>query len=278
MLKSSFSHLLAGVVIFAIILVAGYFYFVQIQSGQAFDNVAYFGHKAVDRAALHYDGDLLGEVSVRALLIVAGVLFVLSLFRRRFLIGLVIIGGLAGAVVGAELFKHHLPRPELAAPDGAVPAYFSQDTYPSGHTTIGTSVVLAFLMLAPVRWRPWLAGPAGLFSASYATAVLFEGWHRPSDAVGGILWSGVCLGLAAAFVIACQRSVTPPAPISRGALSLSAGICALSLMLAWFSTGWLGPQFPAADFPFLFMTGLIVLTAFAVTAWFGWVLSAEGSL
>jgi len=264
--------------VFTVLLVAGYFFFVQTKGGQAFDNVAYFGHRAVDRAALHYDSDLLAKVNVRVLLIVAGVLFLIALVRRRWLVGPAIIGTLAFAVLGAELLKHNLPRTELSAPSGSVPVYFHQDTYPSGHTTVGTSVVLAFLLLAPARWRRWLAGVAGFVSASYATAVLFEGWHRPSDALGGILWSGLCLGMVALCLLAVHRNTSPPPPVSRGALAFGGTLCVAALLLALFNGGALTPEQGALNIPFLVMTVSIVLLAFAVTGWLGWVLSGDDAL
>lgn len=278
MSRSSRAHLLTGVTVFMVLLVAGYFFFVQTKVGQTFDNVAYFGHSGVDRAALHYDSDLLGEVSVRVLLLVAGVLFLITLLRRRWLVGPAVIGGLACAVVGAELLKRNLPRAELSAPIGSVPAYFHHDTYPSGHTTVGTSVVLAFLLLAPARWRRWLGGGAGFISASYATAVLFEGWHRPSDALGGILWSGICLGTVALVLMVIRRNASPPAPVSRGALAFSIALGGVALLLALFNGGALNPAQGLLNVPFLVMTVSIVILAFTVTGWFGWVLSADDAL
>ncbi len=276
--KTSLQHLLFGICLFALLLVAGYFLFVGTAAGQAFDNVAYFGHRSVDREALRYDSDILGLVSVRAIGIAIAVLGVISLIRWRIVMGVLAIIGMVMAVSGAEMLKHKLPRHELSAPSGPVPSYFQEDTYPSGHTTIGTSIVLALLLVMPARWRPWLAGVAGLVSASYGTAVLFAGWHRPSDALGGVLWSGLCLGLVAAIGLALRRRMSPPGRVCWPALGVSGILCLFALFFAWFSTGWLGPQLPEADFSFLVMTGLIVLAAFSVTAWFAWALQAEDDL
>lgn len=278
MKKPTIYYLLAGAGLFALLLVAGFFAFVWTAPGQALDNRAYFGHEAIERAALAYDEDLLRVVSVRALFGVAAVLFLISLVRRRVLTGLVVIAALACAVEGAELFKKHLPRQELAADYGPVPAYFIGDTYPSGHTTIGTSVALAFLLLLPARWRPWLAAAAGWISASYATAVLFVGWHRPSDALGGILWSGLCMALAAAAVLAVRQRNVRPGPACRPALALSALLGIAGCTLAWLATGWTGQRFLDADMPFLVMTLLIVAAATALTAWFGRLLASAEHL
>lgn len=277
MARSTLFHLLAGLALMAVLLVAGYGFFVLTSAGQAFDNQAYFGHAAVDRLAQTYDADLLQEVNKRALLCVAGAVFIFALLRRKFLLGFLAVAALGTAVIGAELLKHNLPRQELSAPSAPVPAYFKQDTYPSGHTTIGTSTALAFLLVAPALWRPWLAYLGGLLSASYATAVLFLGWHRPSDAFGGILWSGACFVGVAIVYLLIKKNQLPPGPPHRWALALSVAFALGSFAAAWMATGWLGPEFPDADFPFLGMTALIVFSAYLLTAWFAWALQHVGA-
>src|SRR6202044_1267063 len=63
---------------------------------------------------------------------------------------------------------------------------------------------LSLLLVSSSRWRPWLAVAAGCMTATFATGVLFAGWHRPSDALGALAWSGFlyergsCLGNPAA--------------------------------------------------------------------------------
>lgn len=278
MKKPTIYYLLAGVGLFAGLFVLGYLAFVWTPVGQALDNRAYFGHEAVRRGSLVYDQDLLRVVSVRALLAVAAVLFVISLVRRRLLTGLLVIASLACAVEGAEVFKKHLPRQSLAAVYGPEPSYLRGDTYPSGHTTIGTSVALAFLLLLPGRWRPWLGVAGGWMSASYATAVLFVGWHRPSDALGGIFWSGVCMGSTALVALAFQRSGPVPGPACRPALVVSGLLAIAGCTLAWLATGWFGPNFFQADWSFLAMTLLIIVAAVSLTAWFGRLLASAERL
>lgn len=273
--RSSIAQLLLGALLSFVTLVVGYFIFVQTAWGQAFDNIAYFGHHSVDREALKYDADILGIVRVKTLVIAVAVLAVISLIRLRFIMGAFTILGMAFAIEGAEQLKHHLPRPDLAAAIGAIPGYFKFDTYPSGHTTIGTSIVLSLMLVLPAKWRPWLSGFAGLVSASYGTAVLFAGWHRPSDAIGGILWTGFCLCSAAAIAMALRRQWGQPTPLPKAVLVLNGLLGVVALFFAWCATGWLGPQSPDADAPFLVMTAAIVVSAMTLTTWFGWQMSAE---
>ncbi len=58
-------------------------------------------------------------------------------------------------------------------------------TFPSGHLAVTSALVLAALAVARPRLLAWVAGPLVVVVA--AVAVVVVGWHRPSDAVGGVL-------------------------------------------------------------------------------------------
>jgi hypothetical protein len=147
---------------------------------------------------------------------------------------------------------------------------FQRDTYPSGHATIGTSLVIALLLVSPARWRPWLAVLAGFMSASFATGVLFAGWHRPSDALGGIAWSGFCMSMAAVAAVILRGREIPRSELARGALLSSAAVAVLVFAIAWLSAANASDEYPNADAPFLILTLLIVAGSFSVCAWLGW--------
>ena len=255
-------HLLAGAANLMALLAAGYAFFVWTPAGQAIDNAGYAGRQIVGGEAKTYDMDLLGEVTRRSLLYSLGALFAVSLILRRPVVGLLAVGAAAAAVIGAEFLKAHLPREILSAPLTPVPAYFSSDTYPSGHTTIGTSLGLVLVVVAGPLLRPWIAVLAGAVSASYATAVLFMGWHRPSDALGGIFWSGLCLGAAAALAAIVHGHHAPPARSPAWMVSAAiAAVSAIALGTIVFSTD--APH----QVPFFGMSAAIIAAAFAVPAW-----------
>ena len=91
-----------------------------------------------------------------------------------------------------------LPRPHL---DPSAPPWHLDNVFPSGHTTIGMATAVAFVLVVPYRAR----GPAAVAGAVYATAVaastLEAGWHRTSDALGGIfLVCGMAAWACAALV------------------------------------------------------------------------------
>lgn len=262
-----------GVASLAVLLAAGYGFFVLTAAGQAIDYAAYFGRGLEARVGGDYDRHILSWITPLHLAAAAGFVFVLAAVRRRPLTGLVAAAAVFAAVFGAEWFKKNLPRPELSRPPGPVPAYFSGDTYPSGHTTAGTSVAMGLILAVGFRWRWAVSLAAAAVSSSYATAVLFLGWHRPSDAFGGILWSAICLGFAGLLLLIIHRP--PPRaeilrwPVAAGFLLL----CLSGLAVGWWWTGdpW---QLTARDAPLAAMLALIVIPAFATCAWLASALGA----
>ncbi len=82
-----------------------------------------------------------------------------------------------------------LERPPL------VPSFIFDNSYPSGHTTVGMSVAVAAMLVVPRRLLLPTAVGAGIFGSAFGVAVVAAGWHRPSDAVGAFL---VVLSVAAA--------------------------------------------------------------------------------
>lgn len=144
----------------------------------------------------------LGLVSVEFILVALGVAVGVALLRRR-------VARAAGAtllVVGAnvttQILKEAIPRPFFGIG--------TENTLPSGHVTVVTSLVLATLLVAPSRLR----APVALLAAGAGTltgaATIIQRWHRPSDVVAAF---GVCaLWTGLAFVLADRGHATPGRP------------------------------------------------------------------
>lgn len=258
------THLLLGAALAGLLLSAGYFAFIRTAAGQHWDNEGYAGRRIIFGEIRTYDADILSQVNSLTLLMSLGGLFLVSLVLRRPVVGLVAVAAAAAAIFGAEFLKHILPRELLSMPAVPVPPYFSTDTYPSGHTTVGTSLALASLLIFGSWLRPWLAVIAGMVSTSYATAVFILGWHRPSDAIGGIAWSGLCLACAAALLVLFHGHHAPP---SRSpAWIFSAAIAFLLTALLAF-TIFFHPLDQASTIPFFSMSAAIIAAGFALPAW-----------
>jgi membrane-associated phospholipid phosphatase len=199
-------RLLLGALICALLLIVCYFLLVGTPWGHQVDDDAYFGHEALSGKVIRLDSDLLDLVTKATLLLAAVVLLLIAAVRRCTFVGVVAMAGFGCAVVGAEVLKSKLPWRALVPDDGLFERGFQTGTFPSGHATIGTALTLSLLLVSSSRWRPWLAVLGGCVSSIFATSVLFAGWHRPSDALGALAWSGLCMNIAAAFAVRLSRS------------------------------------------------------------------------
>jgi hypothetical protein len=266
--------LLLGALVCAILLVVGYFVLVSTSWGHQLDDDAYLGRKALSRKVISLDTDMLDLVNTAALLLAAVVLLVIAKVRRCTFIGVIAVVGFGFAVIGAEVLKEKLPWRALVPDDALLERRMQAETYPSGHATIGTSLALSLILVSSSSWRPWLAVAAGCMSSTFATAVLFAGWHRPSDALGALAWSGLCMTVAAAFAVRVGGRPRPAMAHASRALLGSLGVGILVAVATWLIAAAAAPAYPYGDLPFFVLTGLTIAGAFSLIAWYGWQLRA----
>jgi len=267
-------RLLFGALLSAALLIAGYLVVVSTSWGHQLDDDAYFGRKALSRKVIVLDSKLLDHVGKAVLLLAAVILLVIATVRRCTFVGVIAVIGFGCAVIGAEILKHSLPWRPLVPDDHLLRSNLRFETYPSGHATIGTSLALGLLLVSPSRWRPWLAVAAGCLSATFATGVLFAGWHRPSDALGALAWSGLCMTVAAAFAVRLRGRPRPAIAHPRRAAFTSVALGILVAVGTWTFGAAEAPEYPFGDLPFFVLTGLIIASAFTMIAWYGWELRA----
>jgi len=261
-----------GLIVCVLLVLGGYLLFVNTRWGQKIDEAAYSGRHIVAPALIEYDRLILDPVSASTLVVAMALILMAGAFRRCLVAAAIIAVGFACAVVGAELLKHALPWHALLPRDTKLPLDLQRHTYPSGHTTIGTSLSIALILLSPTRWRLWMAVIAGLFSASFATGVLFVGWHRPSDALGGIFWSGSCMSLTALLIIALRGKPIGKVQPGEGAFLRCILLIILLTMIVplLFTAAQIDATQVAAQVPFLILTLLIAMSSFGLAVWFGW--------
>ncbi len=267
-------RLLLGALGCAVLLGVGYLVLVSTSWGHQIDDDAYFGRQALSRKVIRLHSDLLDLVSQAALVSAAIVILGIATVRRCTFVGVIAVAGFGCAVVGAEVLKHKLSWLAMVPNDGLLDRGLQTGTYPSGHATVGTSLALSLLLVASSRWRPWLAVAAGCMSATFATGVLFVGWHRPSDALGALAWSGLCMNVAAALAVRfCGRSRLVIAHPEHAVFG-SAGLAILVAAATWLIAAEAAPDYPYGDLPFFVLTALIIAGAFSLIAWYGWQLRA----
>ncbi|MEO5744186.1 MAG: phosphatase PAP2 family protein [Terracoccus sp.] len=97
--------------------------------------------------------------------------------------GVLTVLGIAAALGLAEAMKTVLPTVSHGPGDLLVVG----GSFPSGHVAVTTAVVLAALSVAGPRLMKVLWLPAVVLPGVTAVATIAVGWHRPSDAIGGVL-------------------------------------------------------------------------------------------
>ncbi|MGC5290557.1 phosphatase PAP2 family protein [Micromonospora sp. DT231] len=125
-----------------------------------------------------------------------GAVLVVGALRRRLAAGVVGVGMVLCAVVVAGAVKSALPRPDLQ-----IESSTTHNSFPSGHVTAATALLLAFMLVLPGWARRWLVVPGAAGVALIAAATMIAGWHRFSDALGGVLLGVAVFCLAAAALV-----------------------------------------------------------------------------
>jgi hypothetical protein len=267
------TRFVTGTIVCYVLLIIFYVALVGTDWGHQLDDHAFLSRGALNRRVVTLDVALLMPINDATILIAAGVLLLVSVVRRRVLVGLVAIAGFSAAVIGAEILKDLVfPWRALIPDDARLGKYLEINSYPSGHATVATAFVLALLIVSPAGWRRWSGPVAGATSSIFATGVLFAGWHRASDALGALAWCGVCMNLAAAAAVRLRGHPV----ISKTNLPLLGSlVLGIVLLAAFFGiAAAAAPQHPVGDLPFYLLTGLIIVNAFTLTAWYSWQLGA----
>jgi membrane-associated phospholipid phosphatase len=132
---------------------------------------------AIERLAL-------ATVSLATLAVGLLVLGVVTVRRRGVGAGVRIVASVVGAAVSAEVLKRVLPFDPGQTDTGQA---ITSGSFPSGHSAIAAAFALAVAAtLGPRLARLWW-GPLVMWVSLVAAGTVAAGWHRPSDAVGGVL-------------------------------------------------------------------------------------------
>jgi membrane-associated phospholipid phosphatase len=266
--------IILGLLVCAVLFILSYVALVNTPWGHALDDGASFGRKALSPKIVTLNARLLDHVTKGTLLAAVGILFLIAIARRCVLVGVIAVAGFGSAVLGAEVFKDTLSWRALIQEDRLLETTLRVASYPSGHATIGTAFALGLLLVSSARWRPWLGIAAGGLSSLFAAGVLFAGWHRSSDAIGALAWSGFCMNLAALIAIRLRGQRSVPIANAEHAVFGSIGFGILVIAGSWLAAGTVGPGHLRAIIPFFAATNLVIAGAFLLTAWYSWQLRA----
>ncbi len=181
--------------------------------------------------------DILDAIRVQSLVVGLLVLIAIGLWRRRPWAAASAVLLFAGTILLAEVLKLVLPRPDLSQLEDR-PLFDGINTFPSGHATIATSLVLALLLVSSARARPWVAVVGLVWAATATWGTLAAGWHRPSDAVGGILLATACFAGGASWLLPRHWRSATGTKLADQLLPMGGLLLALLALAARIMTWW----------------------------------------
>src|SRR6516164_4605726 len=146
-IKTVQSRFVLAAIVCALLLIANYFAMVGTPWGHQFDDDAFLGRKALVRKVITLDSDLLKLVRKRTLFLGAMATLAIAVMRRCTIVGVIAVA--------------------------ALDARRSLNTCSHGICWYPMTPCLKVAFR-----RPWLAIAGGCISATFATGVLFVGWHR----------------------------------------------------------------------------------------------------
>ncbi len=202
---------------------------VRTHVGQHLDDDALLG-RSLNYRVQEATQRLLNSIDVSSLVLVGGAIVVLAITRAQLRLGVaaaVLIGGATGT---AELLKRILTRPALTGP-----ARLATASFPSGHTAVAASLALGVVLVVPPRWRGVTAVAGTGYAVAVGAATVTAGWHRPSDAIAGLLlavaWAAaICAVLveAPSGTRAERHRATRGTRLAVGTLVVGAALLALT--------------------------------------------------
>lgn len=216
-----------------------------VPGGRAHDAAALLGFSDLWRPRIDTAANAVARsVSARPYALLAIILLVVAVIRRRPRTALAVAVVLLGAGLSAEALKPLLAHPHAYAGNKLVEA----GSWPSGHSTAAMSLALCAVMVAPARMRVVVALVGSLLAVAVSFALLVLAWHLPSDVVGGYLLAGLWASLAVAGLQRAEAgwpssySPAPPAGrptgsslaaiVGREAVVPAALLCAMAAVLS----------------------------------------------
>ncbi|MFI8977358.1 phosphatase PAP2 family protein [Nocardia asteroides] len=165
---------------------------VRTGAGQTVENAALRGADQASARDAHQAAAGLAAITVYSLAAAVVLIAVIAALRRR--VDLMVAGVgviVVGQLVVQTLKRFVLPRPELVEVTGQ----YTQNSLPSGHTTIAMTVLFAAVLVVPYRWRGLVIVVVAAWAVGIGQYTLTAKWHRLSDtlAADAISLSIACL-------------------------------------------------------------------------------------
>lgn len=264
----------SAVVLFAVVYVVA----VWTPGMQEFEDAALRGALQVDAEALTTADNGLGTITVASLAVACVVLAIVGWIRGGWCMAAIVAGIVVVGLGVAEVLKRWvLPRPELIV-DGS-----TFNTFPSGHTTIAMTVVVATLVVVPWRWRGLVMFFVMWWGVGIGSLTVTARWHRLSDTLGGDLIALAAGSLAALLLV--RAGMVAPVEGARprlrvvfvavfAGLATVAAVCGIVLVIAFLAREAIA-DISAEEWDWYAYNGALMLSAacsiaVALVAWWTW--------
>ena len=248
-----------------------YLLVIRTHWGQELDERTLLGADVISDVRAAQADRFLRIVSVGTLGLAMALVAAVGYLRQRPRLALIAAASIAVALGITELLKLViLERPDFIPTD----LNSGENSYPSGHTTVGTAVCLAAMLVVPARLRLVTALGAGAIAAAFGIAVVAAGWHRPADPAGSYL---VCVGTAAAAAMLVRsfpdkavverrrRRLGPSIPLGATEIALAALAVSLVAIFGLAALSARGVPLFSVGAAFLVACGVLLVLAFACT-------------
>lgn len=200
--RSPLSHLIGArwqwmITLSLITFFATYFLAVRTYLGQYLENAALLGAQQETPVEVTNALSSLNSITVTSLAIAVIVVVVIGVIRQSW--RLAVSGGLViilSAGTTEVLKQYVLPRPDLAD----IYVQNGTSSFPSGHSAIAMSILIALLIVIPYRWRGLTMLIMVTWALGIGEATVTARWHRLSDTLGAdmivlMIGAGVALWL-----------------------------------------------------------------------------------
>jgi membrane-associated phospholipid phosphatase len=199
-----------------VLLSLTYVVMVRTDFGQTFGDSAYLGRLVESKSARETARGILNVITGATIVLMLVVLVVIGLLRRQILVASVAGGCFFAAIAAAEVLKRVLSRPEISVLEAST-KFEGFNTFPSGHASIATGFAIALLFVSSPRWRPTVALAGAVWVSLVCSGTLAAGWHRPSDAVGGVALATGVMGIGGGLLVS-RRFVLGPVMRTAGVI------------------------------------------------------------
>lgn len=187
-----------AVAIGSILFTAAIYYLaVLTATGQRLENAALRGADQVSPGQIETADTALGHITLTSLAAAILAVAVIGLIRRKLKLTVIAVGVIVlGQVVTQGLKRFILPRPDLVQET----ASYAHNSFPSGHTTIAMTVLVAVILVVPFRLRGLAMFIVMTWAVGIGAYTVTAKWHRASDTLGADAIA-IALGSIAALVL-----------------------------------------------------------------------------